>query len=105
LKNFGLVVLKKNPRSVKKRNPKGSTMINPSQKDSRISGTKGSLVQGVSQIKRDISEVQCFNCRKYGHYKNHCLEIKKRKEKHEASVVEEKEPIKKTKQDERDFLL
>jgi hypothetical protein len=28
---------------------------------------------------KDISEVQCFNCRKYGHYKNHCPELKKRK--------------------------
>jgi hypothetical protein len=38
---------------------------------------------------KDISEVQCFNCRKYGHYKNHCPELKKRKEKLEASVAEE----------------
>ena len=52
-----------------------------------------------------ISEVQCFNCRKYGHYKNHCPELKKRKEKHEASVAKEKEPRKKTKQDERDFFF
>jgi hypothetical protein len=54
LKNFGLVVLKKNPGSVKKRNPKISMMIKTSQKDSRILGTKGSLVQGGSQIKRKI---------------------------------------------------
>jgi putative lipoic acid-binding regulatory protein len=52
LKNFGLVVLKKNQGSVQKRNPKRSTMIKPSQQDSRTSGTKGSLVQGGSQIKR-----------------------------------------------------
>jgi putative lipoic acid-binding regulatory protein len=50
---------------------------------------------------KDISEVQCFNCQKYGHYKNHCPELKK----HKASVAEEKEPTKKTKQDERDFFL
>ena len=31
--------------------------------------------------------------------------LKKRKEKHEALVVEEKEPTKKTKQDERDFFF
>jgi hypothetical protein len=37
---------------------------------------------------KDISEVQCFNCRKYSHYKNHCPELKKRMEKHEASIVE-----------------
>jgi hypothetical protein len=54
---------------------------------------------------KDISEIQCFNCRKYGHYKNHCPELKKRKEKHEASIAEEKEPTKKTKQDERDFFF
>jgi hypothetical protein len=48
---------------------------------------------------KDISEVQCFNYRKYGHYKNQCPELKKRKEKHEASISEEKEPTKKTKQD------
>jgi hypothetical protein len=22
---------------------------------------------------KDMSKIQCFNCRKYGHYKNHCL--------------------------------
>jgi hypothetical protein len=54
---------------------------------------------------KNISEVQCFNCRKYGHYKNHCPKLKKRKEKHEASIVEEKEPTKKTKQDGRDFFF
>jgi putative lipoic acid-binding regulatory protein len=52
LKNFGLAVLKKNQGSMQKRNPKRSMMIKPSQQDSRISGTKGSLVQGGSQIKR-----------------------------------------------------
>ena len=35
-----------------KEKPKRSTMIKPSQQDSRTSGTKGSLVQGGSQIKR-----------------------------------------------------
>ena len=54
---------------------------------------------------KDISEIKCFNCRKYGHYKSHCPELKKRKEKHEASVVKEKEPTKKTNQDERDFFF
>jgi hypothetical protein len=48
-----------------------------------------------------ILEVQCFNCQKYGHYKNDCSDIKK----HEASVVEEKEPTKKTKKDERNFFF
>jgi hypothetical protein len=79
-------------------------MIKPSQQDSRTSRIKGSLVQGGSQIKRDISEIQCFNCQKYGHYRNQCPELKKRKKKHEASIAEEKELTKKTKQDGRDFF-
>jgi hypothetical protein len=54
---------------------------------------------------KDISEVQCFNCQKYGYYKNHCLELKKSKEKHEASIAKEKEPTNKTKQDEIDFFF
>jgi hypothetical protein len=53
---------------------------------------------------KDISEIQCFNCQKYGHYRNQCPELKKRKKKHEASISEEKEPTKKTKQDGRDFF-
>jgi hypothetical protein len=47
-------MLKKNPGLVQKRNPKRSIMIKPSQQDSRISGTKGSLVQRGRQIKRKI---------------------------------------------------
>jgi hypothetical protein len=54
---------------------------------------------------KDMSEIQCFNCRFYGHYKNHCLELNKRKETHEASVAEEKEPTKKTKQDKTNFFF
>jgi hypothetical protein len=54
---------------------------------------------------KDTSEIQCFNYRKNGHYNNHCLELKKRKEKHEALVAEEKEPTKKTNKDERDFFF
>jgi hypothetical protein len=53
---------------------------------------------------KDILEIQCFNCQKYGHYRNQCPKLKKRKKKHEASIAEEKEPTKKTKQDERDFF-
>jgi hypothetical protein len=37
---------------MQKRNPKISTMIKLSKQDSRTSGTKESLVQGGSQIKR-----------------------------------------------------
>jgi uncharacterized protein with PIN domain len=54
---------------------------------------------------KDMSEIQCFNCRKYGHYKNHFPEMKKRKETHKASVVEEKEPSNNIKQDETDFFF
>jgi hypothetical protein len=54
---------------------------------------------------KDMSEIQCFNCLKYGHYKNHCPDLNKRKEAHEASLSKEKEPTKKTKQDETDFFF
>jgi hypothetical protein len=54
---------------------------------------------------KDISEIQRFNCRKYGHYKNHCPKLKKRKGTHGASVAEEKEPTKKTKQDKTNFFF
>jgi hypothetical protein len=84
-------VLNKNLGSVQKRNPKISTMIRASQQDSIISRTKGSLAQERKpNQEKDISEIQCFNCQKYGHYKNHYPELKKRKEKHEASTIEEK---------------
>jgi phage terminase small subunit len=53
----------------------------------------------------DVSKIQCFNCRKYGHYRNHCLELKKRKETDEASVFKEREPSKKTKEDKTYFFL
>jgi hypothetical protein len=58
-----------------------------------------------SNQEKDMSKIQCFNYRKYGHYKNHCPELKKRKETHEASVAEEKEPSKKTKQDKPYFFF
>jgi hypothetical protein len=57
-----------------------------------------------SNQEKDISEIQCFNCHKYSHYRNQCPKLKKRKEKHEASIFEEKEPTKKTKEDGRDFF-
>jgi hypothetical protein len=55
--------------------------------------------------KKHMSKIHCFNCRKYGHYNNHCPELKKRKETHEAAVVEEREPSKKTKQDKTNFFF
>jgi hypothetical protein len=54
---------------------------------------------------KDMSEIQCFNYRKYGHYKNHCFELKKRKDIHEASVVKEMKPSMKTKKDETNFFF
>jgi hypothetical protein len=53
---------------------------------------------------KDISEIQCFNCQKYSHYRNQCPELKKRKKKHEASIAKENEPTKKTNKDGRDFF-
>jgi phage terminase small subunit len=41
---------------------------------------------------KDMLEIQCFNCQQYGHYKNHCLELKKRKETHEASLPKKGNP-------------
>jgi hypothetical protein len=29
--------------------------------------------------RRYISEIQCFNCQKYNHYRNQCPELKKRR--------------------------
>jgi hypothetical protein len=54
---------------------------------------------------KNMSKIQCFNCRKYGHYKNHCPELKKIKETHKATVFEEKEPSKKVKQDEVEYFF
>jgi uncharacterized membrane protein YagU involved in acid resistance len=52
-----------------------------------------------------MSRIQCFNFRKYGHYKNHCHELKKRKETHQASIVEERESSKKAKKDKTNFFF
>jgi hypothetical protein len=54
---------------------------------------------------KDMSKILCYNYRKYGHYKNHCLELNKKKETHEASVAEERKPSKKTKQDKTYFFF
>jgi phage terminase small subunit len=54
---------------------------------------------------KDMSEIQFFNCRKYGYYKNNCPELKKRKETHDRSVFEERKPSRKTKQDKTYFLF
>jgi hypothetical protein len=44
---------------------------------------------------KDMSKIQCFNCRKYGHYRNHCPELKKRKETDEATVSKKGNPQRK----------
>jgi hypothetical protein len=72
LKNFELVVHKKNQRLAQKRNPKINTMIKPSQ-------------QKFKNFR---------NKRKFG----------LRKETDKASVVEEREPSKKAKQNKTDFF-
>ena len=43
---------------------------------------------------KDMSRIQCFNCQKYGHHKNHCPELKKRKETHKASLPKKGNPQK-----------
>jgi hypothetical protein len=53
----------------------------------------------------DMSKIQCFNCRNYGHYKNHYPKLNKRKETNEATVAEEREPSKKAKQDKTNFFF
>jgi hypothetical protein len=52
-----------------------------------------------------MSNIQCFNCRKYGHYKNHYPELNKRKETNKEIVAEEREPSKKVKKDKTNFLF
>jgi hypothetical protein len=54
---------------------------------------------------KDMSKIQCFNYRKYGHYKNHCLELKKRKEIDKVTIAEETEPSKKAKKDKTYFFF
>jgi hypothetical protein len=58
LKNFGLVVHKKNKGLAQKRNSKGKMMIKPTQQSSRNSGIRRSSTQGRNKIKRRI-------CQKY----------------------------------------
>ena len=100
-----LVVHKKNQELAQKRNPKRNMMIKLSQQSSRISGIRRSLAQGRNQIKKRMSKIQCFNCRKYGHYMNHYPELKKRKETNEATISKEREPSKKDKQDKTNFFF
>jgi hypothetical protein len=52
-----------------------------------------------------MSNIQGFKCQKYGHYRNHCPELKKRKERDEATVVEERESSKKSKKDKTNFFF
>jgi len=54
---------------------------------------------------KDMSKIQCFNYRKYGHYRNHCPELRKRKETDEATVAEERELSKKVNQDKTNFFF
>jgi hypothetical protein len=106
LKNFGPAVHKKNQGLAQKRNSKGKMIIKPTQQSSRNSGIRNNLTQGRNQIKRKICPKNAtLQLSKIGHYKNHCPKLKKRKETHEASVVEEREPSKKAKQDKTDFFF
>jgi hypothetical protein len=99
-------VLKKNQGSMQKRNLKKKKYDDQAFK-ARFKNFKNKRKFGSRRKpnqEKDISEIQCFNCQKYGHYRNQCLELKKRKKKHEELIAEEKEPTKKTKQDGRDFF-
>jgi hypothetical protein len=55
--------------------------------------------------KKDMSKIQCFNYRKYGHYRNHYPKLKKRKETDEATVSKEREPSKKSMQDKTNLFV
>jgi coenzyme F420-reducing hydrogenase beta subunit len=80
LKNFGLVVHKKNQGLVKNINSKGNMMIKPTQQSSRISRNKKNFdSRKKPNQEKDMSKTQCFNYKKYGHYKNHCPKLNKRK--------------------------
>jgi hypothetical protein len=106
LKNFGLAVLKKNQGSMQKE--KLQKKYDDQAFIARFKNFRNKRKFGSRRKpnqEKDISKVQCFNCQKYCHYKNQCLELKKRKENHETLIVEEKEPTKKTKQDGRDFFF
>jgi hypothetical protein len=84
-------VLKKNQGSVEKEKPQKKH--DDQAFTTRFNNFRNKLKFGSRKKpnqEKDILEVQCFNYRKYGHYKNHCPELKKRKEKHEASIIEEK---------------
>ena len=51
--------------------------------------------------KKDLSQIQCYRCQKYGHYTSSCRRSHKRK--HEASIVdvEEDPPHKEPRKDDR----
>ena len=53
------------------------------------------------QEKEDLSQIQCYRCKKYGHYASTCRSSIKRK--HEASTadVEEDPPHKEPRKDDR----
>jgi hypothetical protein len=104
LRNFGLDAHKKESRISEKEKPQKK--YNDQAFTTRFKNSRNKKKFGKKpNQKKDMSEIQCFNCRKYGHYKNHCPELKKRKETHEASVAEERKPSRKTKQDKADFFL
>jgi hypothetical protein len=102
LKNFGLSVHKKNQGLAQKRNSKGNSLHN---KFKKFRNKKKFESREKPNQEKDMSKIKCFNYLKYGHYKNHCPDLKKRKETHEAIVSKEKEPSKKVKQDEANFFF
>ena len=79
-------------------------MIKPSQQDSRTSETKESLIQKEAKTKKRYFRNTVLQLSKVWSLQESLSRAKKRKGTHEASIAEEKEPTKKTKQDGRDFF-
>jgi hypothetical protein len=92
LKSFGLAVHMKNQwltakeKSQKKYDDQAFTTKFKNFRNNKKFGSRKKQNQ-----ENDMSNIQCFNCRRYGHYENHCPDLKKRKETDEAIVAEEKE--------------
>jgi hypothetical protein len=43
---------------------------------------------------KDMSKILCFNCRKYGHYRNHYLQLKKKEENRRSNSCRRKGTLK-----------
>jgi phage terminase small subunit len=98
-------VHKKNKGLTQKRNPKRNMDQAFTTKFKNFRNKRKFGLRKKPNQEKDMSKIQCFNCRKYGHYRNHYPDLKKRKDTDEATVVEERELSKKSKQDKTDFFF